>query len=90
MRIMEDLGKVKSGDLDGIRRNDAARAVGDSIRKSQSRGFEDYKVDDRYQHIEPSLKDKLINDTVRVNYLREQQRKTMGEMMPEIDELDIL
>jgi hypothetical protein len=32
----------------------------------------------------------LTNDTVRVNYLREQQRKTMNEMMPEIDELDIL
>ena len=40
--------------------------------------------------LEPSLKDKLVGDQVKINYLREQQRRTMAQMMPEIDELDIL
>ena len=88
-RIMDDLDKVKSGNLQGIRRNDAARFVGDQQVKFKGAGMEDYKTLD-YQSIEPSLKDKLINDQVKVNYLREQQRKTFDEMMPEIDDLDVL
>ena len=84
---MEDLDKVKQGNLSGIRRNDAARFAGESIRNMGS--IEDFRAD-KFQSLEPSIKDKLINDTVRVNYLREQQRRTMNEMPPEIDELDIL
>jgi hypothetical protein len=65
---MEELDKVKAGNLQGLlRRNDAARIVGDHALK-MSTNFNN----DRFQAIEPSLKDKLINDTVRVNYLREQ------------------
>lgn len=33
--------------------------------------IEDFRAD-KFQSLEPSIKDKLINDTVRVNYLREQ------------------
>jgi hypothetical protein len=32
--------------------------------------IEDFRAD-KFQSLEPSIKDKLINDTVRVNYLRE-------------------
>jgi hypothetical protein len=47
--------------------------------------------DHNYHMLEPSLKDKLVNDQVKVNYLREQHRRILNdEMMPEIDELDIL
>ena len=83
---MEDLDKVKSGNLQGIRRNDAARMVGGESLKS----LPDLRGDDRYARLEPSLKDKLINDQVKINFLREAQRRTLGDMMPEIDELDIL
>lgn len=65
---MDDLDKVKQGNLGGIRRNDAARFAGESIRNMGS--IEDFRGD-KYQSLEPSIKDKLINDTVRVNYLRE-------------------
>ena len=66
-RIMDDLHQVKNGNMPNIRRNDAARLVGDHIRSSK--GFNEL---DRNNIIEPSLKDKLINDTVKINYLREQ------------------
>jgi hypothetical protein len=68
-RILDDLDKVKQGNLTGIRKNDAARFVGESIKNMGS--IEDFRAD-KFQSLEPSIKDKLINDTVRVNYLREQ------------------
>ncbi len=84
---MEELEKVKSGNISSFRKNDAARQVGQSI---QNRGsIEDFRAD-KFQSLEPSIKDKLVNDQVKVNYLREQQRKTLDEKMPDLDELDIL
>lgn len=58
---MNDLDKVKSGNLP--RRNEAARMVASQM---SSKGFEEMD-----RQIEPSLKDKLINDQVKVNFLRE-------------------
>ena len=54
-RIMDDLDKVKSGNMPAIRRNDAARIVGDQAIKHNNVMFDDARL-------EPSLKDKLIND----------------------------
>lgn len=82
---MGDLQGLKDGYFNGIRRNDVARNLGESMSRGDSSVF-----DDKYGVIEPALKDKLINDQVRVNYMREQRDKIMNEMMPEIDELDIL
>ena len=42
-RILEDLDKVKSGNFSGIRKNDAARMVGESIRNMGS--IEDFRAD---------------------------------------------
>lgn len=42
-RILEDLDKVKSGNISGIRKNDAARMVGESIRNMGS--IEDFRAD---------------------------------------------
>ena len=65
---MEDLDKVKTGNLNCIRRNEAARFVGDASLRGSLGG----NLTDKYPAIEPSLKDKLTNDQVRINYLREQ------------------
>lgn len=67
-RILEDLDKVKNGNISGIRRNDAARFAGESMRNLGS--IEDFRSD-KFERLEPSIKDKLVNDTVKINYLRE-------------------
>lgn len=66
---MEDLDKVKSGSFNPMRKNESARLLGDQYISGQ---YNNTGANDRYNQIEPSLKDKLINDTVKVNYLREQ------------------
>ena len=63
---MEDLDKVKNGQVPSRRINEAARIVGDQYVHN------DYR-NDRVNQLEPALKDKLINDQVKINYLREQQ-----------------
>ena len=42
-RILDDLDKVKQGNLSGIRKNDAARMVGETIRNMGS--IEDFRAD---------------------------------------------
>jgi hypothetical protein len=48
------------GNINGVRRIDAARLVGDqAIRNVGS--IEDFRAD-RFERLEPSVKDKLVND----------------------------
>jgi len=56
---MGDLEKVKNGQFNGIRRNDVARQTGEQMTSSQ-KNWNVYA--DKYQSIEPSLKDRLLND----------------------------
>lgn len=84
-RIMEDLDKIKTGQP-LPRRNDAARlAAGSQL------GFNNGPLGSfNNQYIEPSLKDKLVNDQAKINKLRNQQKQTMNEVYPDMDDIDVL
>jgi len=73
---MEDLEKLKTGQMPQVRRNDAARFA------AESQLFP--------QQLEPSLKAKLIEDQAKINSLKQQKRQTINDMMPEIDDIDVL
>ena len=87
MRILEDLDKVKAGDLTALRKNEASRWVAnDIIQKGGGTG----NVDITRVKLDPVIKDKLVTDQVRINHLKEQREKMLREALPELDELDAL
>lgn len=62
---MEDLEKVKNGDFSGLRKNEASRwAANDIIQRggAPSSGIDITKV-----KLDPTIKDKLVTDQVRIN-----------------------
>ena len=80
LRIMDDLEKIRSGEGLPHRRNDAARFVAEqSLTNFGYPGA-----------IEPSLKEKLVGDQNRINQLRQQQQNTYNQMLPDIDDIDVL
>ena len=83
VRILDDLDRVKNGDITALRRNEASRWVGNDIIANPSRDFNKMKLD-------PALKDKLVTDQVRIKKLKEERDRMTREYYPEIDEIDIL
>ncbi len=59
-KIMEDLEKVKSGDITGLRKNEASRWVANDI--IQKGGAPSSGIDITRVKLDPSVKDKLISD----------------------------
>jgi hypothetical protein len=58
MRILEDLDKVKAGDLSALRKNEASRWVAnDIIQKGGAPGIDITRV-----KLDPAIKDKLVTD----------------------------
>ena len=56
LQIMEDLEKVRNGDLQGMRRNEAARWIANDIMQNK-KGI---------SKLDPVMKDKLVADEVRI------------------------
>ena len=79
-RIMNDLDGLKNKGRSDRPRTGLSNAGADII---GSRG--DFDRAD----LDPAMKDKLIADQVKINYLREQQQKTNQQMI-DMDELDFL
>ena len=87
-KIMEDLEKVKSGDITGLRKNEASRWVANDI--IQKGGAPSSGIDITRVKLDPSVKDKLISDQVRINHLKDQREKLLRDAHPEMDELDAM
>ena len=85
---MDDLDRVKSGDLQSLRRNEASRWVANDILKRGNSNLG--QVDYSNIKLDPALKDKLVTDEMRIRQLREQREKTLREMVPENDLFDPL
>jgi len=77
--IMEDLERVKNGDISGLRKNEASRWVANEVLQ---------KIDMSRVRLDPAIKDKLISDEVRIKSLREQRDKTLRDVIPESDLFD--
>ena len=77
--IMEDLERVKNGDISGLRKNEASRWVANEVLQ---------KIDMSRVILDPAIKDKLISDEVRIKSLREQRDKTLRDVIPESDLFD--
>lgn len=60
---------IKTGHFNGPRKNDVLRNVGE-----QTLGVSHKSID--FNTLEPSVKDKLIGDQVKLNHLREQRENT--------------
>lgn len=62
---MDDLDKVKVGDMSGLRRNEASRwAANDIIQRG---GIPSSGIDITRVKLDPAVKDKLVTDQVRIN-----------------------
>lgn len=85
---MEDLDKVREGDLSGLRRNEASRWVANDI--ISKGGALTSGVDITRIKLDPSVKDNLVSNQVRINQLKEQREKMMREALPELEELDMI
>lgn len=85
---MEDLDRVKAGDLSGLRRNEASRWVANDI--IQRGGAPSSGIDITRVKLDPALKDKLVTDQVRINHLKEQREKMLRDALPQMDELDAM
>ena len=82
---MDNLDKVKNGDIGSLRINEASRWVGtDLIKKTNS------TTDLSKLQIDPDLRNDLINNQAKINRLKEEKMKMQREHFPMIDELDIL
>jgi len=57
---MEDLDKVKAGDLSGLRKNEASRWVANDIIKKG--GAPSSGIDITRVKLDPMIKDKLVTD----------------------------
>ena len=77
--IMEDLERVKNGDISGLRKNEASRWDANEVLQ---------KIDMSRVRLDPAIKDKLISDEVRIKSLREQRDKTLRDVIPESDLFD--
>ena len=86
-RILGDLDKVKRGDLQSL--GGDRRGAPSALRHAGSGIFGSSTPDLAREHVDNALKDKLIADQVRINYLREQKQKTIDEMM-NVDAIDEL
>ena len=85
---MEDLDKVRAGDFDALKRNEASRwAANDLIKKG---GAPSSGIDFSRIRLDPSVKDKLVSDQVRINQLKEQREKALRDALPELDELEAM
>jgi hypothetical protein len=65
------MNNIKTGHFNGVRRNDVAREAGE-----RAMGMGNSSID--LNTLEPSVKDKLVGETVRINALREQRERTMA------------
>ena len=65
MRIMEDLDKVKQGDMQGLRKNEASRWAANDI--IQKHGIPNQKYDITKVKLDPTVKDKLLDGQVKIN-----------------------
>ena len=87
-RLMDDLEKVRQGDISALRRNEASRWVANDI--IQKGGTTSGGVDITKVKLDPAVKDKLVSDQVRINQLKQQHEKMMREALPELEELDMI
>lgn len=87
LRIMEDLERIKNGDISSLRKNEASRWAASDILARQPSGI---AVDINRIKLDPMIKDKLLSDEVRIRRLKDQREKTLKEMVPESEELDPL
>ncbi len=76
-RIMEDLDRVKNGDITGLRRNEASRWVANDI--IQKGGPLTKGIDITRVKLDPLVKDRLVTDQVRINHLKEQREKMLRD-----------
>lgn len=82
---MDNLDRIKNGDIQGLRSNEAWRWVGTDIVKTNSS-----TMDLGNLKLDPAMKEKLILNQTKINRLREERAWTEKEAFPFIDELDIL
>lgn len=87
VRIMEDLERIKNGDMLSLRRNEASRWAANDILSRQPSNM---AVDINKVRLDPVLKEKLVNDEVRIKQLREQRDKTLLDIVPVHEDLDPL
>ena len=67
IRIMDDLQKVKSGDMQTLRKNEASRwAANDIIQRNPVGGIDLDRV-----KLDPAIKDKFLHDQLRIKQLKE-------------------
>ena len=85
MRIMDNLEKVKMGDISALRANEASRWVGTDIVKHSGSSFDIAKL-----NLDPSMKEELVARQAKINKLKEDKAWLEKEAFPIIDELDIL
>lgn len=85
---MEDLDKVKGGDIQALRKNEASRWAANDI--IQKHGISNGNIDITRVKLDPSVKDKLLEGQVKINRLKEQREKLLREALPELDELENL
>lgn len=64
MRIMEDLEKVRMGDMSGLRKNEASRWAANDILARQPSNM---SVDINRVKLDPVIKDRLVSDEVRIS-----------------------
>ena len=81
-RIMKDLDMVQRGNLEGLSKN---RWIGNEY-MVHGREHSNY---DQNKHLDPALKDKLIEDQSRLNILRKEHERTKRQMLPAATEIDI-
>jgi len=87
LKILDDLDKVRNGDMTALRKNEASRWVASDILARQPTAM---AVDINKVKLDPLIKDKLLSDEVRIKALRDQREKTLREFVPEAEELDPL
>ena len=87
LRIMEDLERIKNGEISSLRKNEASRWAASDILAMQPSGI---AVDINRIKLDPMIKDKLLSDEVRIRRLKDQRENTLKEMVPESEELDPL
>jgi hypothetical protein len=68
---MEDLDKVKAGDLQALRRNEASRWAANDIIQRNPHTIA--AVDINKVRLDPAIKDKLVNDSLRIEKLKEER-----------------
>lgn len=82
---MENLDRIKNGDFQNLRKNEASRWVGTDIVKTNSS-----TLDLGNLKLDPAMKEKLILNQTKINRLWEEKARMEKEAFPYIDELDIL